>query len=123
MVGVPPRAERLANSATIGSLSPNSFRAGQTPATEGVGQKQIGDLNANFATNRTGARTSRIADPPNGLASFADAGDSEDGGHRSGISPRPGAIERYVQENAAGLRGWKIRIDDPAATRGSSSSL
>ena len=76
-----------------------------------------------FSTKRTGARTSQDCRSAQWPASPSDAGGSEDGGDRSGISSRPGAIDRYVQEQVAGLRRLEIRSDDLAATRGNSSSL
>jgi hypothetical protein len=56
-----------------------------------------------FSTKRTGARTSKIVDPPQWPASPFDAGRSEGGGGRPGISPRHGAIHQYVQEPTARL--------------------
>ena len=55
--------------------------------------------------------------------SAADAGGAEDCRRRSGISSRPAAIDRDVQEQVGGLQRREIRSDALAATRGASSSL
>ena len=74
-----------------------------------------------FSTKRTGARTSKIADPPNGripaMTPEAQKAAESDREFRLAL------VDRYVQEQVAGLRRLEIRSGHIAATRGNSSSL
>jgi hypothetical protein len=67
-----------------------------------------------FSTKRTGARTSKIVDPPNGrfppLTPAAQKRFAADG-----VSSRAGTIDRHLQEQAAGLCRRDIRSDAIAA--------
>ena len=76
-----------------------------------------------MSTKHTGARTSLIVDPPNGRIPPLTPEAQKVGRRRSGISPRPVAIDRDVQEQGRCCARRQIRSDALAAARGTSSSL
>jgi hypothetical protein len=80
--------------------------------TEMLNRRAVGTLADayNFAvflsTKRTGTRTSKIVESAQWSDSAADGGGTKSGRRGSGVSSRPAANDRYVQEDGAGLR-WR----------------
>ena len=68
-----------------------------------------GSYNQLFVPRKyTGARTSMVVDPPNGRIPQIDGGVCEAGRGRTGISPRPLAIDRDLQDRIPHLCGRQI---------------
>ena len=77
-----------------------------------------GSYNQLFVPRKhTGTRTSMVVDPPNGRIPQLTAEAQKVGRRRAGISPRPVAIDRDLQDRIPDLCRRQIRSDPLAAAR------
>jgi len=97
------------------AAGPGQSAVGDPDAVSRTSVRSNGAYNAAtfFSTKRTGARTSKIVDPPNGRLPPQTAGGSEgitaaDREFRLALIP----IDRYVQETSCRAARWKLRSDD-----------
>ena len=94
----------------------SAFQGRERRSVRGTEADVAGAYNAVFTPmKRTGTRTSRIVDPPNGRLPATDGGSAETCRRRAGLSGRLAAIDRNLQKQGGGVQWRQIRSGAIAA--------